>query len=64
MHPDTVRNLLEQYVNDNGVKYNFIAQKIGISKSMLSYWRKGQKELGKEKLYALYKYVTRYPSNN
>ena len=54
---DLVRDNLEVYVKEKGVKYKYIAEQIGISESMLCHWRKGRKELGEIKLQALNKYI-------
>lgn len=45
-----LRELLQEYVQEKGIKYKYIATQLNISESMLSHWRYGRKELSKDKL--------------
>lgn len=52
-----VREQLEKYAVEKGIKYKFIAAQIGVSESMLCHFRKGRKELGQTKLNMLYDWL-------
>lgn len=45
-----LREQLQEYVQEKGIKYKYIAKQINISESMLSHWRAGRKNLSESNL--------------
>ncbi|MBU5311046.1 helix-turn-helix transcriptional regulator [Tissierella carlieri] len=45
-----LRELLQEYVQEKGIKYKYIAKEINVSESMLSHWRAGRKKLSESNL--------------
>lgn len=54
---EIVRQKLEKYINDNGVKNRHIAMQIGVSDTLVSYFLKGKQNLSLEKIDILQKYL-------
>jgi len=50
MKQDIVREDLKNYLKENGIKAKFIANKIGISAVMISYFINGKKRLSSNNL--------------
>lgn len=50
MNQNTIREDLKKYLEDNGIKNKFIANKIGLSESMISYFLNGKKRLSSASL--------------
>jgi predicted transcriptional regulator len=50
MTQESIRNDLKNYLKDNGIKNKFIAQKIGLSEGMISYFINGKKNLSSNRL--------------
>jgi len=44
-----IREQTKQYLEDNGIKQNFIARKLNISDAMMSYYLNNHKNLSYEK---------------
>ena len=49
--------LLNNYIEENGVKINFIASKIGIARETLSRFKNKKQDLHKDTLDKLVKYI-------
>lgn len=41
---------LQEYVQEKGIKYKYIAEQIEVSESMLSHFRAGRKNLSSDKI--------------
>ncbi|AQS04012.1 helix-turn-helix domain-containing protein [Clostridium beijerinckii] len=50
MKQDVIREDLKNYLKENGIKSKFIAQKIGLSEGMISYFINGKKRLSSANL--------------
>ena len=50
MTQESIRNDLKNYLKENGIKNKFIAEKIDLSPSMISYFINGKKRLSANKL--------------
>lgn len=57
MNPDNIRRDLNNYLQDNGIKSKFIASKIGISESMMSYFLNNKKSLSVNNLQKIYNII-------
>lgn len=57
MTQESIRNDLKNYLKDNGIKSKFIAQKIGLSEGMISYFINGKKNLSTKHLNSIYNII-------
>ena len=54
---DKIADMLNNYIEENGVKINFIATKIGIARETLSRFKNKKQDLHKDTLNKLIRYI-------
>ena len=57
LNSEEVLEQLKEYVKFNGVKYRWVAAKIGISESYLCHWRHHDKNVSPETLLKIYNLI-------
>lgn len=54
---DKIADMLNNYIEENGVKINFVATKIGIARETLSRFKNKKQDLHKDTLNKLIRYI-------
>lgn len=53
----TVQEEVLKYIEENGVKKNFFAQKIGVSPMVLSHWLQGRMQFNQNRIDKIYQII-------
>ena len=55
--PDRIADMLNNYIEENGVKINFVATKIGIARETLSRFKNKKQDLHKDIIEKIVNYI-------